>query len=131
MTWRNNHNKYGNKKVYAYGIKFDSKKEAERYIELRFLQEKGLIHDLELQKKFVLIPAQYAESNEVYKRGEKAGQRKRGKLLEHEVAYYADFDYYTAEGEHVVEDTKGVKTKEYIIKRKLMLREYGIKIKEV
>ena len=46
-------------------------------------------------------------------------------------AYYADFDYYTADGEHVVEDAKGLKTKEYVIKRKLMLKIHGIRIHEI
>lgn len=129
MAWRTQ-SKYGNKKVFAYGIKFDSKKEAERYMELKFLQEKGLIQDLQLQKKYILIPAQYTLTNEVYRSGKNKGQKKKGKLLEREVSYYADFDYYE-DGEHIVEDTKGVRTKEYVIKRKLMLYVHGIKVREI
>lgn len=52
------------------------------------------------------------------------------KLLEKSLSYYADFVYYR-DGELVVEDAKGMKTKEYIIKRKLMLSIHGIRIKEV
>ena len=56
----------------------------------------------------------------------------KGTVLERECSYYADFAYKVVEtGELVVEDTKGVKTPEYIIKRKLMLERYGIKIREL
>ena len=77
--------------------------------------------------KFVLIPAQ-KEPDTVGKRG----GLKKGKLLEREVAYFADFVYKDVEsGEIVVEDTKGIRTKEYIIKRKLMLYVHHIKIHEI
>ena len=49
--------KYGNKKVQVDGITFDSRKEANRYAELKMLEKCGAIKQLELQKKFVLIPA--------------------------------------------------------------------------
>lgn len=53
-------------------------------------------------------------------------------LLERSVKYIADFVYTDkATGQTVVEDTKGVRTKEYIIKRKLMLYLHGIRIKEI
>jgi hypothetical protein len=58
-------------------------------------------------------------------------QRINGKVVERPVKYVADFVYTTEDGLQVVEDTKGVRTKEYIIKRKLMLWQYGIQIKEV
>lgn len=123
--------KYGNRKTIIDNITFDSKHEAERYIELRFMKDKGMIHNLELQKKYVLIPAQYEQTGEVYTKGKHKGEPKQGKLIERELSYYADFDYYTADGEHIVEDAKGMKTKDYIIKRKLMLYLHGIKIREV
>ena len=47
------------------------------------------------------------------------------------MTYIADFVYMDKDGQQVVEDTKGVRTKEYIIKRKLMLHRYGIRIQEV
>ena len=100
-------------------------------MELILMQEKGLIKDLVLQKKYLLVSSQYEPSTEVYTRGKNKGRAKRGRLIEKEISYYADFDYYTKDGEHVVEDAKGVKTKEYIIKRKLMLSVHGIRIKEV
>lgn len=124
--------KYGNKKVVVDGMEFDSKKEANRWAELRILEKAGLISDLRRQVKFVLIPAQYEESTEVYQRGPNKGKPKRGKLLEHECSYVADFMYRVTETDRTaVEDTKGFQTKDYIIKRKLMLERYKIQIKEV
>ena len=55
---------------------------------------------------------------------------KKGKLLERECAYIADF-VYTENGKIVVEDTKGLRTKDYIIKRKLMLYVHNIRVREV
>ena len=109
--------KYGNKKAVIDGITFDSKKEAKRYCELKLLQRAGVISNLELQKEFKLIPAQYDCNN---------------KCIERAVKYKADF-YYTENGKRVVEDTKSkaTKTKDYIIKRKLMLYIHGIIVKEV
>ena len=125
--------KYGNKKVIIDGITFDSKKEGNRYRELKLLEKAGVIQDLKLQEKFVLIPAQFETipTGEYYKVGEKKGQPKTKKVcVENAVVYVADF-VYEKDGEKVVEDTKGVRTKDYIIKRKLMLHRYRIKIKEV
>lgn len=122
--------KYGNQKTVVNGIEFDSQKEARRYQELRLLDRCGKISNLRLQVKYVLIPTQRAPSFEVYKRGPNKGRRKPGEVLEKECAYIADF-VYTKGDETVVEDAKGVRTKEYIIKRKLMLERYGIRIKEV
>ena len=124
--------KYNNKKITLDGITFDSRKEANRYRELKLLEKAGKISHLRRQVKFILIPAQYEQSKEKYQRGAKKGQYKRGKLLERECAYIADFEYHDfLTNEIVVEDTKGMRTKEYIIKRKLMLYNYGIKIKEI
>ena len=116
--------KYGNRKVTVNGITFDSKKEAARYEELRYLEMAGKIKHLQRQVKFVLIPSQ----REVIIDGFK---KKDGKVIERECSYLADFTYTTADGEKVVEDVKGCKTKEYIIKRKMMLYLHGIRIKEV
>lgn len=107
--------KYNSKKTVVDGQKFDSKKEANRYQELLLLEKAGVIKNLSRQVKFVLIPPQRDES---------------GKLIERECSYKADFTY--EEGiKTVVEDVKGYRTKEYIIKRKLMLYQYGIRIREV
>lgn len=118
--------KYGAKKTVIDGITFDSQKEAKRYRELCLMQKAGMIYDLKRQIKYVLIPAQ-REPDTIGVRGGK----KRGKIIEREVAYIADFVYTDTLGNTVVEDTKGFRTPEYIIKRKLMLYLKGIRIKEV
>lgn len=119
--------KYHSQKTIIDGIIFQSKKEGRRYFELRLMEKAGKIADLQRQVKYVLIPAQ----REPDKIGVRGGITK-GKLIERECAYIADFVYKDLEkGELVVEDTKGFRTPEYIIKRKLMLYQYGIRIKEV
>lgn len=122
MSYRS---KFGSKKVTVNGITFDSKKEANRYQELVLLERAGRIQGLERQVKFELLPA----------------QRIDGKVVERACTYVADFVYWIpAEDEllnycgvlqKVVEDTKGFKTKDYIIKRKLMLWVHGIRIREI
>lgn len=106
--------KYRNRKTTIDGITFDSAKEATRWAELRLLERAGQIFNLQRQVSFTLIPKQVRD----------------GKTVERPVVYKADF-VYTENGEDVVEDVKGVKTKEYIIKRKLLLWQYGIQIREV
>ena len=106
--------KYHSRKITRDGMTFDSVKEYRRYCELLLLERAGAITDLERQVKFELIPA----------------QRIDGKVVEQACQYIADF-VYQENGKRVVEDTKGVKTKDYIIKRKLMLYIHGIRVKEV
>lgn len=118
-------NKYHNKKIEANGIIYDSKKEFKRHNELLLLEKAGAIQDLKRQVKFVLIPAQ-REPDTIGVRG---GIHK-GKTIEKECAYIADFTY-KENGSLVVEDTKGFRTKDYIIKRKMMLYFYNIRIKEI
>lgn len=108
------YNKYHAKPTVVDGIKFDSKHEADRYRELKILERAGAIQKLQLQVPYLLIPSQYID----------------GKCVERSVTYVADFVYHIGD-ELVVEDTKGVRTPDYIIKRKLMLQVYGIRIKEV
>lgn len=106
--------KYKNIKYNGY----DSIKEYRRAQELELMQKKGLIAGLKEQVKYELIPSQRDKIT--------------GKLLERPVSYIADFEYLRiSDGVVVTEDTKGVRTKEYIIKRKLMLHKYGIRINEV
>ena len=121
--------KYHNQKVVYDGIQFDSKREAQRYQELKLMERAGMICDLKRQVKYELIPAQYID----------------GKCVERAVTYTSDFEYYVLKpiksvmvdpktrvvGEHIVEDSKGMRTKDYVIKRKLMLYKYGILITEV
>ena len=94
---------------------FDSQREAHRWDELVLLQRAGKISDLERQKRYRLIPAQYGPD---------------GKLIEKPCDYIADF-VYRENGRVVVEDAKGKRTDSYIIKRKLLLRVFGIRIVEV
>ena len=106
--------KYHNTKVKINGEIFDSKKEAARWQELLLLQRAGKISHLNRQVTYELIPSQYID----------------GKCVERSVKYVADF-VYNQDGQLIVEDTKGMKTPEYVIKRKMMLFTYGIRIKEV
>ena len=125
-------NKYDAKKIIdpTTGAKFDSKAEYIRWCELRLLERAGKISNLDRQVKFELIPAQREESTEVYKAGPHKGLPKPGVLIEKPCTYVADFVYEDANGNRVVEDTKGVRTDAYRIKRKLMLWVHGIRITE-
>ena len=98
-------------------IRFDSKKEAERYDELMILLKAGKISELRLQADFTLQEA-YTLPN---------GNRVRA------IRYKADFTYKDESGNLVVEDvkSKATKTRAYGIKKKLMLEKFGIEIQEV
>lgn len=98
-------------------LHFDSRKEARRYDELVALFRAGKIKDLRLQVDFTLQEAYTCID----------GKRVRA------IRYRADFTYQeqvNGEWDVVVEDVKGKKTKEYNIKKKLMLDRYGIRIRE-
>ena len=100
--------KYGNKKTIIDGITFDSALEAARYSELKLLQRAGAIRDLKLQPVFELIPG-FTKNGVTYRK----------------TVYKADFAYFDVEkGKTVIEDTKGFKTKEYILKKKLFEYNY-------
>lgn len=121
-------NKYHSRKISRDGLTFDSLKEYRRYCELALLEKAGQITGLKLQVPFELLPAQY----ETFERYGKKGQRLKdgSRCIEKAVIYRADF-VYTENGKTIVEDTKGFKTKDYILKRKMLLYFHGIKIKEV
>ena len=103
----NKTSKYKNTKYTYLGIKFDSLKECRRYTDLRILEQAGKIKDLELQKAYELIPAQYEETDEIYTKGAHKGEHKKV-LLERACYYVADFYYIDCEtGKTVVEDVKG------------------------
>lgn len=108
--------KYGSKKVLINGIVFDSKKEADRYCELKFLERAGKVKDISLQHKFELQPS----------------FKKNGKTIR-AITYIADFVYFDLERmANVVEDVKGYKTKEYLLKKKMFEYKYPyLTIKEV
>ena len=109
----------GKKKSKYYAEKcngYDSKKEYYRAQQLKLWLKAGVISDLREQVVFLLIPSQVNSEG----------------VEEKPVRYKADFVYIdNATGQTVVEDTKGYRTPDYIIKRKLMLHVHGITIKEV
>lgn len=108
--------KYGNRKTVIDGHTFDSKREAARYGVLKLLERTGTITGLELQPRFELIPKQRRDDG----RPERASE------------YVADFRYTDARtGQTVIEDAKGMRTRDYIVKRKLMLQVHGISVREV
>lgn len=119
-------NKYGNSKVLSGGKIYDSKAEARRGAELEALASAGEITGLRRQVSFELIPAQ-REPDTIGKRGGTI----RGRLLERAVNYVADFVYINRDGDTIVEDVKGMRTPEYILKRKLMLYVHGIRVREI
>lgn len=104
-------NKYHAEKSGGYA----SRKEHRRANELRLMQRAGLISNLREQVSYELIPAQRGAD---------------GKVIERACAYVADFVYTDQQGNTIVEDTKGMRTDVYRIKRKLMLHVHGIQITE-
>lgn len=110
---KNKKSKYGAIKCKYNGIEFDSKKERDRYIELRKLEITGIISDLQLQVPFVLQDS--FEFNDK-------------KILP--IKYIADFTYWE-NGELVIEDVKGKKTAVYELKKKMFMYRYKKYIREV
>lgn len=110
------YNKYSNKKVIVDDIKFDSKKEAIRYKQLKLLEQKGEIRNLELQKSFELQP-KFRKNNKTYRN----------------IVYKADFCYFDVKNDkYIVEDVKGFKTDVYTLKKKIFEYQYqDLEIKEV
>lgn len=116
--------KYGNRKVVCDGIKFDSEREAARFGELKVLRAMGRIRDLRLQANFTLAEGYTTIEGERIK----------------PMVYRADFTYEratepdcngTVHWLREVEDVKGMRTKEYQLKKKLMQDKFGITIHEV
>ena len=103
------HAKYNAKKVEYNGIVFDSKRECERYKVLKEKEDKGEIHDLQLQVPYTLLH-----------------KTKKTRAT----VYYADFVYFE-NGERVVEDVKGYRTDTYLLKRKMLYVLLGIEVREV
>ena len=119
--------KYHNKKVTFDGLEFDSKKEMYRYIRLKSMQEEGLISDLRMQVPYEIIPAVYEEEMIQLKTKVKTVT----KCVQRATYYLADFVYKDKDGNEIVLDTKGFRTKEYLLKKKMMRAFLGITIKEV
>lgn len=110
MSWRTN--KYHAKKTVVDGMTFDSRREADRYLVLKGMEEDGSIEDLRRQVRYELVPAFDVD-----------GKHYRP------VSYVADF-VYVEDGKTVVEDVKGMKTDAYRLKSKLFARRYRLSIRE-
>ena len=108
--------KYHNQKVEREGIPFDSKREANRYLELMAMVRAGIITDLRLQPQFTLQESYITEK----------GERIRA------IRYTADFSYRFGK-KLVVEDVKSeaTRTKEYLRNKKMVRSKFGIDIDEV
>ena len=100
--------KYGARRVELDGYTFDSAMEARRYGELQLLARAGAIMALEVHPRYDLVV-----------NGLQVG------------VYTADFRYRTAEGEDVVEDVKGVRTRDYVLRKRLVAALYGVQVREV
>ena len=114
-------NKFGAKKIVTSEGKFDSEREYARWCELKLLQRAGYITELRRQVHFVVIQEQREHGDQ-------------GKLLERRTEYIADF-VYRENGKTIVEDVKGYKKgaayELFVMKRKLMLKEFHIQVKEI
>lgn len=108
--------KYRNKKTTIDGITFDSKLEGKRYMQLKQLQKAKFIKDLELQPEFELQPS-FKKNGKTYRK----------------ITYKADFKYFDNEFDKlVVEDTKGFKTRDYMLKKKMFEYKYqDLELKEI
>lgn len=110
--------KYRNRKTQIENIIFDSQKEAQRYCELKLLEKKSEISQLQRQVPFELIPAEVGADTKKLR----------------SIVYLADFVYLTEKdgvSQKHIEDVKGVKTAVYRLKKRLMWHLYRINIEEV
>ena len=114
MIYINTKAKYHNSKTIVDGIKFDSKKEATRYTELKLLLKNGEIKELELQPRYMLQP-KYKKNNKTIR----------------SIEYVADFTYIDNNGKRIVEDVKGIKTEVYKLKKKMFEYRYNLEITEI
>ena len=96
--------KYCSNKTSIDGHTFDSKKEAEYYCELKYRLQAKEINGFCLQPTFMLAPG---------------------------LKYKADFVVFNSDNTYDVIDVKGLKTKEYIAKKKVFEDKYNMKIKEI
>ena len=100
-------NKYGAVKTTVDNIRFDSKRESERYSELKLLFKAGHIHNLEIQPRFDF--------------------KIDGK---HMFTYRGDFAYFEGD-RRIIEDVKGVKTAIYKLKKKIIEKAFSVRITEI
>lgn len=111
-------NKYGAKKTTVYGHTFDSKREADYYLELLDLKRRGIVTDIRLQPSYELLEG-FTDNT---------GKRHRP------ITYTADFLVIYADGHTEVVEVKGMKTRDYILRKKLFLhkmRESSVIFREV
>lgn len=121
--------KYRNTKVEYDGLKFDSKKEMQRYIILKEAQELGIISNLKTQVRYELVPA----VKETYIKHLKTKDKECVRTVQLPITYTCDFEY-TKNGEVIIEDVKAspkMLPKEFVLKEKMMFALKNLKIKKV
>lgn len=121
--------KYRNTKVEYDGLKFDSKKEMQRYIVLKEAQELGIISNLKTQVRYELVPA----VKETYIKHLKTKDKECVRTVQLPITYTCDFEY-TKNGEVIIEDVKAspkMLPKEFVLKEKMMFALKNLRIKKV
>lgn len=109
LTSEPKRSKYGNRKTVIDGIRFDSKREAEYYAELKLREKAGEVFEVEMQRPFAIVI--------------------NGQLV---CTYKSDFHFYDAIAKRRrVVDTKGFATPEFKLKKKLMKAVLGLDIEVV
>ena len=111
-------NKFGARKLHNAWGEWDSKTEFLRYVELLDMQRRGLIHSLQRQVKYEIIPAIKVQKEIALKTKTKLVER----VDEKPAHYTCDFQY-EQDGVLVIEDAKSDATrreKDYVLRRKLM-----------
>ena len=129
FNFRKSKVKYNNTKVEYDGIKFDSKREKDRYVILKQAEKDGTITNLVVHPKFELIPA----VTEKYIKHLKTKDKEVERTIQLAITYTADF-MYEKDGQTIIEDikiSKHILPKEYVLKKKMMLALKGLKVKEV
>ena len=117
-TQRKKPNKYNARKTTVCGHTFDSKREAEIYLDLLSRKQHGEIIRIGLQPSYTLL----------------AGFKDNTGRKQRPITYTADFFVTYADGHSEVIDVKGMKTRDYLLRKKLflhMMRETDIKFREV
>lgn len=121
--------KYGNKKKSIDGITFDSKREADVYLRLKDMEQRGLISDLQIHPKWELQPKLTEQVVVHLKTKDKVVER----TIQLPITYTADFAF--AQGEELrvvdVKISKYMLPKEYVLKKKMMRYVHNIALIEV
>ena len=104
-------NKYGAKKVEIDGHVFDSRLEGRYYEHLLYLMNDGVVESFEMKKSYTLL--------------DKFPHPKTGKTVR-AIKYTPDFKVIYADGHVEVVDTKGMKTRDFIMRCKMFMFRYQI-----